>query len=213
MRKSFWAACCCASILLASTAATAQDKPVEPTKDRGAVLVGGRVGGLVTFGGMNPNVRGGIELGYVFPWMNRSFAAAVDMDYAAPKQESSVSGDPRLPGGGYDWHLTEQQLTVMPLFMYRFTQLGMLVPYGGIGPRIYMLRSNVKGTSGGQTIEETTEQSTKLGFGVPLGVEFKLGPGGLTGEVLLEYGPLDHTATGQSNVGAATLLLGYRFLL
>jgi len=212
MRKSVWAACCCASILLASTAASAQEQS-QPKKDRGAVLIGGRVGGLVTFGGMNPNVRGGIELGYVFPWMNRSFAAAFDVDYAAPKQESTVAGDARLATGSYDWHLTEQQLTLMPVFMYRFTKLGRVVPYGGIGPRIYLLRSNVKGTAGGQTIEETTEQSTKLGFGVPLGVEFGLGPGALTGEVLIEYGPLDHTATGQSNVGAASLLLGYRFLL
>lgn len=217
MRKSVWAACCCASILLASTMAStmasAQEQPAQPKSDRGAVLLGGRVGGLVTFGGMNPNVRGGIELGYVFPWMNRSFAAALDVDYAAPKQESTEPGDPRLPGGSYDWHLTEQQLTIMPVFMYRFTKLGRLVPYGGIGPRIYLLRSNVKGSSGGQAIKETTEQSTKIGFGVPLGVEFALGPGALTGEVLLEYGPLDHTATGNSNVGAATLLLGYRFLL
>ncbi|MBI5532967.1 MAG: outer membrane beta-barrel protein [Deltaproteobacteria bacterium] len=184
----------------------------EPSKG-GAVLLGARVGGLVTFGGMNPNARAGIELGYIFPWMNRSFAAALDIDYAAPKQAKTVDADPRVPGGSYAWHLTEKQLAFMPVFMYRLTSLGRVVPYAGIGPRIYLLRSTVRGAAAGNNISETTEQSTKIGFGVPLGAEFQLGPGGLLAEALLEYGPLDHSATGNSNTGAATLMLGYRFIL
>ena len=87
-------------------------------------------------------------------------------------------------------------------------------------PGLYFLESTVKGDAGGVTIKDTTEQSTKLGFGVPLGVQYNLGPGGLTAELLLEYGPLDHTATGgrrpatgDSNTGSASLLVGYRFLL
>ena len=57
------------------------------------------------------------------------------------------------------------------------------------------------------------EQSTKVGLGVPFGAEIKLGPGALIGELLFEYGSLDHTATGDSNTGALSLAIGYRLLL
>lgn len=184
-----------------------------PSTSGGAVLLGGKFGGIIPFGGLSPFVTGGIEAGYVFPWMNRSFAAALDVDYTAPKSDGSHD-DVRLLGAGkYDWKLTEQQLAIMPIFLYRFTKLGRLVPYGGIGPRFLMLRSTVKGTVGANTISETTEQSTRIGVGVPLGVEYALGPGALLGELLLQYGGLDHTATGDTNTGAVNIFLGYRFLL
>lgn len=203
----------------APAAAPTEDAPPRapadesPRKDGGALLLGGKVGGLVAFSGLSPNVRAGVELGYVFPWANRSFAALLDVGYAAPKNEGTQGGDPRVAGATYNWHLTEQELTVMPTFVYRMTSLGKIVPYAGIGPRLYFLQSNVKGDVNGVAMAETTEQSTKLGVGVPLGVQLELGPGALLGEALLEYGPLDHTATGDSNAGGASVLLGYRFIL
>jgi opacity protein-like surface antigen len=165
------------------------------------------------FDGLSPNARAGVELGYVFPWLNGSFAAALDVDFAAPKHSGSKSGDPRLPDGTYDWHLTEQELSFMPVVMYRVTSLGAFTPYIGVGPRFYFLRSTVKGSSGGMAIAETTEQSGKVGFGVPAGAELSLGPGAALAELLFEYGSLDHSATGPSNTGGLNLLLGYRFVL
>ena len=185
----------------------------EPPKAHGGLLAGAKVGGLLSFGGLNPNARVGLELGYVFPWLNRSFAFLIDADYAAPKSSGSQAGDPRVQGGTYDWHLTEQILAIQPTVMYRFTKLKSVVPFIGIGPRIYMLRSTVRGAVGSVEIPETTEQSTKVGLGVPFGAEIKLGPGALIGELLFEYGSLDHTATGDSNTGALSLAIGYRLLL
>lgn len=184
----------------------------------GSVLLGGKVGGIVPFGGMSPFATGGLELGYVFSGMKGALAVALDADYTAPKQEGtdpSGAVDPRIgaAGGTYGWHLTEQQLALMPVFMYRMTSLGRVVPFAAIGPRFYFLRSRVRGESGGHEIEETTEQSAKIGFGVPLGIEFQLGPGALLAEALLQYGGLDHAATGKSNTGAASLALGYRLFL
>lgn len=205
------------AVLLAGTAAaapaesTADAKPAE--KDRGALVLGGKVGGLVAFSSLNPNARAALEVGYIFPWANRSFAFTADIGYAAPKSSGSQAGDPRVAGGTYNWHLTQQELTIMPTLLYRFTALGKIVPYAGIGPRIYLLQSTTRGDVNGTPMKETEERSTKVGLGVPIGVQYQLGPGALMAEVLLEYGPLDHTATGSSNTGAANLFLGYRFML
>jgi hypothetical protein len=195
--------------------ASASEEPraEETPKAHGGLLAGAKVGGLLSFGGLDPNARVGIELGYVFPWLHRSFAFLVDADYAAPKSSGTQAGDPRVQGGTYDWHLTEQILALQPTIMYRFTKLKSVVPFIGVAPRIYMLRSTVRGAVGSVEIPETTEQSTKVGLGVPFGAEIKLGPGALIGELLFEYGSLDHTATGDSNTGALSLAVGYRLLL
>lgn len=203
--------------LLCSSAALAEQGPadaagVHARREGFGVLAGAKVGGLIPFGGLGPNLTGGIELGVVFPWVHRSFALAVDLDYAVPKASGSET-DPRIATGGkYTWHLTEQELNLMPVVMYRLTSLGRVTPFVGVGPRFYFLRSTVRSDEGLPTFQETTEQSTKVGFGVPLGVEIQLGPGGLLAELLFQYGGLDHTATGVSNTGGASLAVGYRFL-
>ena len=189
------------------------DNAPAPDAHRSGVLLGGKVGGVLPFGGLSPNVRAGIELGYVFPWLNGSFGAALDLDFTAPKSSGTKSGDMRVTGGNYDWHLTEQEFAIMPVVMYRLTSLGSVTPYIGIGPRIFMLRSTVRGTAGGSEIAETTEQSTKVGVGIPLGADLRLGPGAVLAELLFEYGSLDHTATGDTNTGGLNLFLGYRFIL
>jgi hypothetical protein len=101
----------------------------------------------------------------------------------------------------------------MPNVTYRFNRLKPLTLFVGIGPRIYLLKSTVRGSVGSATIGDTTEKSTSIGFGIPLGAEFRLGPGSIFGSVLMEYGGLDHTATGDTNTGAISLTLGYRLFL
>lgn len=215
MRRMISVSLTLAGLLLSSLAA-AQETPdaaadLSP-REGGGLLAGAKVGGVVPFGGLSPNVTAGLEVGYVFPWLHRSFAAAIDLDYAAPKSSGTVN-DPRVTGGKYTWHLTEQELSLMPVVMYRLTLLRKVTPYIGIGPRIYFLRSTVRSNEGKPSFQETTEQSTKVGFGVPIGAEIPLGPGGLLAEVLLQYGSLDHTATGTSNTGGLNLSVGYRILL
>ncbi len=116
-------------------------------------------------------------------------------------------------GGAYTWNLTQQYLTFMPVVMYRHMGFGRVVPFAGVGPRIYLMRSTVSGAVGSVGIPETTEQSTALGVGVPFGVELKVGPGGVVGEVLAQWGPFDHAATGPTHTGALSLSVGYRFTL
>jgi hypothetical protein len=216
MRRMMSVSLTLAGLLLSSLVVAAEETPDsvgDPApRGGGGLLAGGKVGGIVPFGGLSPNVTAGIEVGYVFPWLHRSFAAAIDLDYAAPKASGTVN-DSRVTGGKYTWHLTEQELNLMPVVMYRLTLLRTVTPYIGIGPRIYFLRSTVRSDEGKPAFQETTEQSTKVGFGVPIGAEIPLGPGGLLAELLLQYGSLDHTATGTSNTGGLSLSVGYRVLL
>src|SRR5262249_43940111 len=120
----------------------------------------------------------------------------------------------RVAGNTYDWELRQKELVLQPTFLYRFTWLtDAVVPFVGIGPRMYLLESVVRGSSGGQTFQDTKETSTKFGFGIPVGAELPLGPGGLMAELLFQWGPLDHRATGDTHLAAMSLFLGYRALL
>jgi opacity protein-like surface antigen len=189
-----------------------------PRDDSGAVLAAGKVGGIVPFNSLGPFVTFGIELGYVFGGTNRSIGALLDVTYTAPPADGTQAEDfdpPRVEGGEYEWELTQKELVFQPTFLYRFTslQLDPLTLYAGIGPRIYLLESKVEGSAGGEPFGETPERSTKLGFGVPLGAEYALGPGGLLAELLLQWGPLNHRVTGDTHLASATLFVGYRALL
>ncbi len=201
--------------LLAAAPAFADDA----SPDRGALLVGAKVGGVVPFSKLGVNAAGAVEAGWFLPWMGRSFAAVLEVSYCQPTA-SGTTADPRVGGAAYEWKLTQRELVIAPTGLFRLQGLdrlaglgwaGRLVPYAGIGPRLYLLESRVSGSAGGQAMATTTEQATRVGVGLPLGAEYALGPGSLTGELLLEWGPLDTRATGSSATAAGlTLRFGYR---
>jgi hypothetical protein len=187
-----------------------------PDPDRGAAVVGGKVGVILPFDGLGVNGTGGIEVGYLAPWLKRSFGLIVDLTYAQPTADGTVTNDPRVGSGTYSWHLTQRELVLSPMVLYRLSLsvLGRFVPYIAFGPRIYFLESLVDGTVGTTTILTTTEKSTKGGIGLPVGLEVRLGPGALMAEFLFEWGPLNHTATGDSTTTmGGTIQVGYRFQL
>lgn len=194
---------------LSSTAAHAEDAPAP---SRGAFVVAGKVGGLVPFSKLSAHVIGSLELGYAFG-PGRSLVGYLDVSYAVPQADGEAT-DPRVPSQKWSYELWQKQLVLQPSFAYRFTKLvPRLTPYVGIGPRIYFLETVTEGKAGGQAFGTSYERSTRLGVGVPLGVEWALGPGGLTAEILLQWAPLDHRITGDTNLGSGTLFLGYRALL
>lgn len=179
-----------------------------------AFVAAGKVGGIVPFGGFKPFVSGDLELGWIFGGTHRSIGAVLDASYTTPKANGTETDKlGRVPSNGYSWDLTQKEFVLQPTFLYRFTSLGTIVPYAGVGPRIYFLETTVRGQAQNQAFGETTEKSTKFGVGVPLGAEYELGPGGLLAEVLLQWAPIDHTITGNTNLAAATIFLGYRALL
>lgn len=198
-----------ASVLAGLAGGAPQLATAEPAAAH--ALVGARVGGIAPLDGLSPFVSFGLEVGAVLPPLHRRLAIVVAADYTQPTATGTAM-DPRVAGGSYTWKLTERELGLMAVIMYRATQVKRFTPYAGIGPRLLFLESTV-GDNGPPTISATTEVSTKVGVGVPLGAELQLGPGRLTGELLLQYGALDHVATGSSHTGAVSLALGYRLLL
>jgi hypothetical protein len=186
-------------------------------RDSGAFLAAGKIGGIASFNGLSPFVIGGLELGYVFGGTQRRIGVMLDVSYTAPSATGGVQESfhpSRVAGGTYDWELRQKQLVFQPTFMYRLTGVaGNITPYAGIGPRIYFLEDVTRGSSGGKTFTDSTEHSAKFGFGIPLGAELQLGPGGVFAELLLQWGPLAHETTGDTQLGSGSFMLGYRALL
>lgn len=189
----------------------------EAAPERGVVLLGGKVGGIASFNGLDPFVHGALEVGYVFPALDHSLGAYLQIEYSAPSTDGKVSEDferDRVPGGAYSWNITHKELVFAPTFLYRLTTLSKTItPYVGIGPRIYLIKNTTRGKAGDAAIDETHEESTKWGLGLPLGAEVALGPGKVIGELMFQWGPLKHTLTGDTHLGGASLLVGYRAFL
>jgi opacity protein-like surface antigen len=230
-------------VLVAALAAPsfAQDNPPPPpeaavaasaepaSSDRGAFVIGAKIGGLFAepFTNCNAGMGGSctglgasfladVEVGYVLPYLNRSFGILLDVGYTQPTASGDQT-DPRIDvaKNAYHWDLTQRELLLGLTVLYRMTFIrdGRIAPYIGIGPRLWLLQTSVNGTAGASTISESTEQSTKVGLSVPIGVDFALGPGRFFGEFQVLWAPIDHRTTGDASVGALTIEAGYRFFL
>jgi hypothetical protein len=178
-------------------------------EDAAALLVAGKVGGILPLNGLDPFVSGGLELGWIFAGTHQQIAALLDVTYTAPSADGG-SADARIAGGEFAWKMSQKELILQPTFLYRYTGLGPVVPFAGLGPRIYFLETVGEGSAAGVKFSETQERSTKLGAGLPLGAEYELGPGGVMAELLLEWAPLNHRISGDASLLGATLFVGYR---
>ncbi len=212
-------------VALAPSPASAQSGSVSTTdmgtnddgssmSTEGGFLLGAKVGGIMSFNGLDPFVRGGLELGWDFGGTSGSMAGLLDVSYTSPSASGSRQDD-RLAyddaTGKYDWEIDQRELVFQPTFLYRFTG-GRLVPFVGLGARIYLLQTLSRGTANGEKILQTEEQSMKFGAGLPFGAEYGLGPGAVMAEGLVEWAPLNHRITGKSNLLAASLQIGYRMI-
>jgi len=198
-----------------ATPATGPAIDGDPVASRsGAVLLGGKIGGITSPIGLERYMHGGIEVGYMFPALDRRLGALLQLEYSVPS--TGVSTDEsfareHVPNGGFRSQLLQKELVLQPTFLYRITSLfDSITPFVGLGLRVYLLESIITAKLDDETIEQTTERSTEFGGGLPIGAEFALGPGALTGEVMLQWGPLSHLLAGRlSGVSACA---GYRLL-
>jgi hypothetical protein len=200
----------CAFLLAMPAVAAAETIEPAARKETG-LLAGAKIGGIVPLDGLSPFPHVGVEVGYVLPPVKRQLAIVIGADYTQPTATGEET-DPRVTGGRYTWKLVEQELGVQATLVFRARAMKPVAPYAGIGPRVLFTRSKVS-DDGMPTISTTTEQSMRLGVAIPAGVELPLGPGSAIAEVLLQYGTLDHVATGDAHTGAITLAAGYRLTL
>jgi hypothetical protein len=160
-----------------------------------------------------------LELGYLLPFgapVNRSIEVFVDGQYTmAGMTGTSKQSDPRLPSTGLvKYDLTQQALALSLGGIYHI-DVGseLIMPYAGLGARMYLLKTKVKGSAGGQTYSPSDETQTRAGLLLLGGVEIFAGPGALLAELSFGWASVNSFVLRDTNLGALNLTLGYRLVL
>jgi hypothetical protein len=166
------------------------------------------VGLTVPTSALGPFVIGGLELDFALPVLDKRLVVALDASLTRPGK--SGSGTDARVGGAYDYDLKVTELKLGLDLVFRFFGADRpLVPYLGVGPIVHLLKSTETSTL---APGENSAQGTKYGVEVVGGVDYRLGPGLLLGEVRYVYSALDHLWTGSSNAGSVSLSVGYRLV-
>jgi hypothetical protein len=165
-------------------------------------------GGLPMFSGLSTTVQTEGEVGIYL--LGGRMDLSLTVGYARPPA-SHATDDPRFEGGSYSWSMQQDILAVGLLGRYRFMEPGSAFnAYGALGPRMYMLRTTVNGTSGEAALGENRQYDTQAGLATALGAELSIGPGALLAELHFGAGPLQGLVTGDVSASSLGLMAGYR---
>src|SRR5262249_49960489 len=143
-----------------------------PPNDRGAGILGLKIGALVpqAFSPLGSSYFLELEGGYLLPQVHRLLGITGSFAFSAPTLRGPSIADRRVGGGSYSYDQTSQQF-VFGLTALLKIPLGWIVPYVGIGPRLFLVRTISSGhAADGAAFPETVETSTQAGLGVPAGV-------------------------------------------
>ncbi len=156
-----------------------------------------------------------LELGVIPPIdrLNNPLEIAVYGHYTQPSASGGGS-DPNLGEGGgeYDWEMTQRMLTLDLVAIWRGRDLAAnLDPYGLIGPRLNLMETTMSAEGNGAQFGEVRETNTEFGMVFGGGVDYRLGPGTLFGELKFGWSNMDQRLTGDSNAGQFSFDVGYRF--
>lgn len=161
----------------------------------------------------------GLEVGYILPFdvgsMRRPLQLSVDALYTQPGADGSgASTSLGEAGGNYQWELVQRTLILEASALWRFIPPGeSFSAYGSLGPRLYLMETELQASGNGADFGENRETNTEYGFFVGGGVEFALGPGSLFTALEFGWSDLNQTITGDANTGALALDIGYRLFL
>lgn len=185
----------------------------QPPGDPGAPLVGIKLGVLLpqAFSPLHTHMLLELEAGYLLPFAKRLLGLTASFAFSSPSTDGSGIADPRVPGGSFGYRSTQQHF-LLGATVWANLPLGRIVPYLGIGPRIYAVRTLSSGDASGTPIAETLETSTEIGVGMPVGVNVMLGPGRVFGEFQLLWAGIAQRSTGDGAIGSLALGAGYRFV-
>ncbi len=225
-----WASLLAAALLLSAASVARAQEGEEGMGDGGAVLspaaarlhtgllLGGKVGGGLgkpwSDFGATPVFE--LELGYALPPLHRAIELFLTGQYTQPGLSGTTgTRDPRLPGNGLvGYDVTQQELTLSLGGLYRFDVGSKLVmPYAGLGARLYLLNTQVKGSTAGQPYARNEEAKSSVGLLLLGGAELYVGPGALLAELSFGWASLDGFVMRDTNLGELNLAVGYRLML
>jgi hypothetical protein len=189
------------------------ETPIESRASAG-VIVGGKVGGGFGVGGFGATPVFELELGFA-PDLGSSLGRSLEFFFIGQYAQPGVDGDapeadPRFSAGAPFSYVVTQQMFSMSLgALYRF-DVGskLLMPYGGLGGRLYLLNTKVKADVMGESLGESSETRSDLGLVLLGGLDVFVGPGALLGEVSFSWAPLDGYVMRETNLGTLSLAVG-----
>lgn len=145
----------------------------------------------------------------------RRLQVFAELGYTQPTHEVSIM-DPRLgaTGATFESEMIVRDLSTALGLSYFFKDMSSLwLPYAGAALQFHFLKSEVDGSSTMLPFGHYEETSTQVGGFLFGGIGFHLGPGMILGELRFRYAPVDQKVTGDANVGALSVLLGYGLML
>ncbi|MFO0745030.1 MAG: hypothetical protein U1F43_05045 [Myxococcota bacterium] len=201
--------------VIASEPAAREPTPYAPGYTRSNVVVGLKVGGAFSgaFNTLGTAFAPELELGALLPFAERALEVFLSGRWAAPSDEGTSAPDPRLPGDGVaHWKVTRNELSLGLGLRVRIPLASDLFrPYLAAGARLFLLRTHVSGSAGGEAFGGNDETGTAFGFLFQLGGELYVGPGALLLELAVNGAPLDQTILADTNASSFDVYLGYRF--
>jgi hypothetical protein len=190
------------------------ERPGDRRLLRPQALVGVRVGVLVpqAFNSLGTTFLVEVEAAYQLPFWKRRLGLFLDVSYTEP-QSSGTRNDARIitSGGSVDWNLKVQEVGFVLGLQLRFAVGRWVVPYLGAGARLDLTATTLseRSSGGGADAGSWHEQSSRFGAHGRLGVGIHAGPGDLLLEARVDWTPIDHTLTGNTNTGRVGFALGY----
>jgi hypothetical protein len=200
----------------ADEAADAQS-PVDSRADAGIIL-GGKVGGGIGVGDFGATPVFELELGYapdLGDALGRSLEIFLIGQYAQPGLDGSAAGaDPRLGAEPFSYEVSQQMLSFALGALFRF-DVGseLLMPYGGLGARLYLLNTDVEGQLTGEPLGGSSETQSAFGLLLLGGLDVFVGPGALLGELSFGWAAIDGYVVRDASLGSLSLAVGYRVML
>jgi hypothetical protein len=199
-------------------APSGEQTPIEARANAG-VIVGGKVGGGLGVGGFGATPIFELELGFA-PDLGSALGRSLEFFFIGQYAQPGVNGDapkadPRFTAGApFSYDVTQQMFSMSLGALYRF-DVGskLLMPYAGLGGRLYLLKTKVKADVMGESLGESTETRSDLGLVALGGLDVFVGPGALLGEVSFSWAPLDGYVMRATNLSTLSLAVGYRVML
>jgi tetratricopeptide (TPR) repeat protein len=191
--------------------------PAEARASAGLVIgakAGGGLGKPFNEFGVSPVFE--LELGYLLPPLGRAIEIFVTGQYQQPAIEGGSTGeDARLLGAApLEYEVRQQRVALSMGALYRI-DLGSdaVMPYAGVGARMYMHRTTLEGSLAGERFADDEQTQTDFGVVALCGVDVFVGPGALLGEISFGWAKLDGAVVQDTNLAALSLTLGYRVML